>query len=137
MTVSKRPDRVLGPGHDKFWEWCGKQQLRLPRCGRCGYVVWPIMQSCEKCGNEQLVWEQMSGQGRLVSWCTFERDYYAGTLAMPWDTILVELGEGPLFISNPVGFTWKDCKVGMPVQLRFIDCADQAGRFSLPVFAAA
>jgi hypothetical protein len=78
----------------------------------------------------------MSGRGTLVSWCSFERDYYAGTLPLPWDTILVELAEGPLFISNPLGFSWRDCQPGMPVTLQFIDCIDRAGNFRLPVFAA-
>ena len=50
----------------------------------------------------------MSGRGTIASWCTFERDYYYGLLPIPWDTILVELEEGPLFISNPQGFTWRD-----------------------------
>ena len=51
--------------------------------------------------DSNLVWAPMSGRGRIVSWCTFERDYYAGILPIPWETILVELEEGPLFISNP------------------------------------
>jgi hypothetical protein len=79
----------------------------------------------------------MSGDGKIVSWCTFERDYYAGMLPIPWDTILVELKEGPLFLSNPKGFSWQQTRVGMPVRLAFIDCEDSAGTFRLPVFEKA
>jgi len=32
----------------------------------------------------------MSGQGTLISWCTFHQKYYA-MLSVPWDTILVRL----------------------------------------------
>ena len=69
-----------------------------------------------------------------MSWCTFEGDYYNGVLPIPYDTILVELEEGPLFISNPRGFTWWDIKLNMPVKIAFIDCEDSAGAFRLPIF---
>jgi uncharacterized OB-fold protein len=79
----------------------------------------------------------MSGRGKIVSWCTFERDYYGGIMPIPHDTILVELEEGPLFVSNPKGFSWPETKVGMPVTLSFLDCEDSAGAFRLPVFEKA
>jgi uncharacterized OB-fold protein len=130
----KRPDRTLGPGHDEFWAWCNQGELRLQRCADCRGISWPVVEACEHCAGKALAWERLSGRGRIASWCTFERDYYAGLLPIPWDTILIELEEGPLFISNPKGFSWPDIKVGMPVQLAFVPCEDQAGRFSLPVF---
>lgn len=130
----KRPDRTLGPGHDEFWSWCAKGELRLQRCSTCSAIPWPVVAACENCGSTQLKWERMSGRGKIASWCTFERDYYAGVLPIPWDTILVELEEGPLFISNPKGFSWQDISPGMPVSSSFIECEDSAGIFHLPVF---
>jgi hypothetical protein len=93
-----------------------------------------VVQACEHCGGHALSWERMSGHGKIVSWCTFERDYYNGMLPIPWETILVELDEGALFISNPVGLTRKDLKADMPVKLAFSDCEDSFGSFKLPVF---
>jgi uncharacterized protein len=135
--MEKRPDRTLGPGHDDFWAWCGKGELRLQRCAHCGKLSWPVVQACEYCGSTALHWERMSGRGKLVSWCTFERDYYSGALPVPWETILVELDEGPLFVSNPHGFGWRDSEADMRVKLAFIDGADSAGPFRLPVFERA
>jgi uncharacterized protein len=135
--VQRRPDRTLGPGHDLFWVICSYGELRLQRCLDCRKLAWPVVASCEYCGSPELEWALMSGRGKIVGWCTFERDYYAGALPLPWDTILVELEEGPLFISNPKNFSWKDIKPGMPVKLAFIDCEDQAGTFKLPVFEPA
>jgi uncharacterized OB-fold protein len=132
--AQKRPDRVLGAGHDEFWAWCAKGELRLQRCARCGKLVWPVVKACEHCGSEEFSWARMSGRGKIVSWCTFERDYYGGRLPIPWETILVELEEGPLFISNPTDFTWRDINFGMPVRVEFLDCEDSAGTFKLPVF---
>jgi uncharacterized OB-fold protein len=79
----------------------------------------------------------MSGRGKVVSWCTFERDYYEGLFPLPWDTILVELEEGPMFVSNPQDFTWRDITPDMPVELVFIECEDPTGSFRLPIFAKA
>jgi uncharacterized OB-fold protein len=132
--AQRRPNRMRGLGHDEFWAWCHEGQLRLQRCTGCSRISWPVVPVCEYCGGADLVWDPMSGRGRILSWCTFERDYYKGVLPIPWETILVELEEGPLFISNPLGFTWRDIEFNMPVKLAFIDCEDAAGVFRLPVF---
>lgn len=137
--VQQRPDRTLGPKpdgnwHDEFWYWCGQGELRLQRCECCGAISWPVANACEYCSCASLVWERMSGRGTIFSWCTFEQDYYHAVLPLPWETILVELHEGPLFISNPKGFSLNDVEVGMAVKLAFIACEDGSGRFSLPVF---
>ena len=109
--VQKRPDRTLGPGHDEFWAWCARGELRLQRCGDCGGLSWPVVSACEHCDSTKLTWERMSGRGKLVSWCSFDHDYYRGMLPVPYDTILVELAEGPLFISNPSGFGREDIRL--------------------------
>lgn len=133
IVVERRPNRVRGPGHDEFWEFCGKDELRLQRCDACRHISWPPVEACEACGRGELTWDSMSGRGKVVSWCTFERSYYA-EIDVPWDTILVELDEGPLFISNPAGFTNDELTPNAPVAVSFIDCEDDAGAFRLPVF---
>jgi uncharacterized protein len=130
----KRPNRVRGPGHDDFWAWTEQSELRLQRCTACGKVCWPVVKTCEYCGGAELRWEALSGRGKIVSWCTFEHDYYRATLPIPYDTLLVELDEGALFVSNPKGFTWTEIEIGMPVKVAFLECEDDAGPFQLPVF---
>ncbi|MFT3966117.1 MAG: zinc ribbon domain-containing protein [Sphingobium sp.] len=132
--AERRPDRTLGGLHDEFWAHCGRGELRVQRCGACRELQWPVAGACESCGATDLSFVPLSGRGRVISWATFERDYYRGALPIPWDTILVELEEGPLFISNPRGFTWRDIVPDMPVRLAFIDARDSAGPFRLPVF---
>ena len=132
--AQQRPKRTLGERHDDFWAWCDREELRLQQCGHCSRLCWPPVRACEYCGGKELSWQRVSGDGRIASWCTFERDYYQGMLPIPWDTILVELHEGPLFISNPLEFGWRDTTQGMPVRVAFIDCEDSFGPFRLPVF---
>lgn len=129
----RRPNRVTGPGHDEFWSYCDQEELRFQRCGDCAHMAWPPVTECERCGGTGLEWEQVSGEGTLASWCTFERQYYP-EIEVPWDTILVALAEGPLFMSNPVGFTNDEAALGMKVRVGFLDCEDEVGPFRLPVF---
>jgi len=137
MTMTEvRPNRVLGPGHDEFWSYCAEGELRLQRCGACRHISWPPLAACEKCGSEDLAWERLSGRGTVVSWCTFERRYYR-ELPVPWDAIVVELEEGPLFVSNPVGFGATNTTFAMRVQVTFLECEDEVGPFRLPVFEKA
>jgi uncharacterized OB-fold protein len=124
---------VTGPNHDEFWAYCDSGELRIQRCGACEHLTWPPSADCERCGGSELEWELMSGRGSVVSWCTFEQRYYA-ELDVPYDTILVELDEGPLFTSNPHGFTNDDLTLGDRVEVAFIECEDDAGAFHLPVF---
>ena len=132
----KRPNRTLGPVHDDFWAYCDKGELRLRRCTDCRHIAWPPVQACESCGSSSQTWEPLSGRGKVISWCTFEHRYYQ-EIPIPWEAILVELEEGPLFVSNPKGFAWQDITPNMPVKLTFIDCEDDAGAFRLPVFEKA
>jgi uncharacterized protein len=132
--TQKRPDRTLGEGHDTFWDWCGKGELRLQRCESCNHLTWPVVRKCEACGTRGFTWEKMSGRGKVVSWSTFQQDYYGGILPVPYDTVLVELEEGPLFLSNPHGLGWQDMTPDMPVKVAFVPAEDSAGAFNLPVF---
>jgi uncharacterized OB-fold protein len=132
--AERRPNRVLRPVDEQFWKFCSDGELRLQRCDDCAHLSWPPVEACERCGQAHLNWELLSGRGTVASWCTFERRYY-DILPVPWETILVRLDEGPLFLSNPAGFARGDTTANMPVRVDFIDCEDDHGTFSLPVFA--
>jgi uncharacterized protein len=129
----RRPNRTLGPPHDDFWAFCARDEFRLQRCQRCLHFAWPPRSECERCGAQDLAWEEVSGRGTIVSWCCLEQRYYP-ELPTPWDVILVELEEGPLFVANPRGFGAADVRAQMLVRVTFIDCEDDAGAFRLPVF---
>jgi len=135
--AEKRPDRTLGPLDAQFWDFCDRGELRLQRCADCTRLFWPPVLVCDTCGTWNLSWERMSGRGKVLSGCsTFERAYYP-ELPVPWDCILVELEEGPLFLSNPKGFSQLEITRDLRVQVAFIACEDAFGAFHLPVFERA
>lgn len=129
----RRPNRTLGGAHDQFWQFCENRELRLQRCSDCAAFAWPPGDRCEQCGGLDLEWRPVAGTGKLQSWATFEKKYF-DILPVPWDTILVELDEGPLLVSNPSDLSRDDMVVNMPVRVEFLDCEDDNGEFRLPVF---
>jgi hypothetical protein len=51
-----------------------------------------------------------------------------------WNVVALELAEGPLFISWPVGIEPSDFREGMTLELWWTDAADRFGEYNLPVF---
>ena len=134
--AEKRPPRVMGAGHDTFWDWCNRGELAIQRCQSCGHRPWPVIETCEECGG-QLEFEPVSGKGALVSWCSFHQPYYGELMPVPYDTIVVALEEGPYFVANPQGFTISEATDGMAVKVSFLECVDEHGAYRLPVFERA
>ncbi len=134
MTEKRPPRSLLNDADRQFWDHCAHGELRTQKCNACGYSAFPPFEACEACGSDDLSWQKLSGNGKLASWCSIERDYYKGAIPLPWDTILVELDEGPWFISNPHGFSNADAELDMPLRVVFIDCEDEHGAYRLPVF---
>jgi uncharacterized protein len=132
--TQKCPNRTLGAGHDEFWAGCAEGELRIQHCAACDKHSWPVVAACEHCSSAELSWQKMSGKGKIVSWCSFVQDYYRAMMLVPYDTIMVELDEGPIFMSNPAGFSYDDIALNMPVAVTYIDAEDGAGAFKLPVF---
>ena len=131
--MEQRPNRVLGGNHTKFWEYCHDGEMRLQQCTDCGSWMWPPTTVCDECLSDNLEWMAVSGRGTIRSYCTFERRYY-DVLPTPWTVVLVKLDEGPEFISNPKDIPIDQVREGLAVRLTTIDCADEHGEFSLPVF---
>jgi uncharacterized OB-fold protein len=96
-----------------------------------------VVKTCEYCGADALSWDRMSGKAKLVSWCSFERDYYNGLLPLPWETIIVELDEGAMVISNPAGLAPDEYQLDLPMKVAFLECEDEGGTYKLPVFEKA
>ena len=131
--TQQRPDRVLGGGHTEFWDHCKEGTMRLQQCDDCSSWMWPPAPVCDGCLSSSLTWSPVSGLGTIHAYCVFERSYFT-SLPAPWPVILVELEEGPIFVSNPHDIGLEDLSVGLPVKVDFLDCVDRHGDYALPVF---
>jgi uncharacterized OB-fold protein len=131
--MQRRPNRTLRSVDEPFWRHCADDELWLQRCHDCGRLQWPPVDDCQPCGTSDLDWERVSGAGVIRSSGRYGRQYLS-ECPVPWDVVLVELNDGPLFIANPVGFDSETVTDGLPVAVTFIDAVDDHGAFRLPVF---
>ena len=131
-----RPTRAMDPYAEQFWSYTQKKELRLQQCSECGKFRWPPGPACDKCLSDAFEWTATSGRGKVMSWTTFRRGYFQEYPA-PHTIIVLELDEGPLFVSYPVEVEVPALKEGMTLSLRWADGQDKFGEYNLPVFGPA
>lgn len=130
----ERPLPTITPLTAPFWENARNNVLALQYCEACGDVRLPPLPVCPKCLSARQAWRPASGDGRLQSWIVFHRAYWDGMKeAVPYPVCLVELAEGPIFLSNLVGDRGK-ARLGAPVRVTFEKVSDA---ITLPQFALA
>ena len=137
-----RPPRRLDPYAEQFWEFTKSKEFRLQRCSECGKFRWPPSPTCDQCLSEGFEWAPAAGRGTLLSWVIFRRQYFH-EYPSGHHAAIVELDEGPLFITTPVdrnGAGIKDSqglRDGLRMELDWADAQDQFGEYWLPVFKPA
>lgn len=114
-----------------FWEACRRHEFLLQRSSRSGRYHWPAVCDPET-GREGMDWVPASGRG-VVHTFTIIHQAFRSELAdrVPYNVVVVELEEGPLFHSNVVGCPNDAIHVGMPVEVVFDDVSEEV---TLPRF---
>ena len=97
-----RPVRAMDPYAEQFWAFTRERELRLQQCAACGKFRWPPGPTCDRCLSDDFAWSALSGRATVLSWTTFHRGYFP-EYPPPHTIVALELAEGPLFISSPVG----------------------------------
>ena len=126
----------MDPYAEQFWTFTEQQELRLQRCGECGRFRWPPGPVCDQCLSEDYAWEEVSGRGRLLSWVIYRRRYFPEYPA-PHTVLMVELDEGPLFVTQPIDIETHALRDGLAMELGWVDGEDSFGAYQLPVFSPA
>ena len=126
----------MDPYAEQFWTFTEQQELRLQRCGECGRFRWPPGPVCDQCLSEDYAWEEVSGRGTLLSWVIYRRRYFPEYPA-PHTVLMVELDEGPLFVTQPIDIETHALRDGLAMELGWLDGEDSFGVYQLPVFSPA
>ena len=102
-----------------FWEGLRRGEIVLKRCNGCGYYIHTPAPVCRNCLSTDIGNARMSGRGKVYSFIVthhvvtpgFEDD-------APYVVALVELEEqeGLRLVTNIVGCSPGDVRVGMPVE---------------------
>jgi uncharacterized protein len=117
-----------------FWAGGVAGELRMQRCHACGHIRYPISTICPRCLSGEAFWESVSGLGTVQTFVVFERAYNeAWQDQVPYVVALIELDEGPVFLSNVVGVAPAQVSVGQRVAAVF-DRRSADGDAALPQF---
>lgn len=121
-TESPTRGRETGP----FWDALDEGRFVLPRCDRCGHVVWYPRQFCPSCHTMGVSWFEASGRGTVYSFTVTRQAYGEWKDAVPYVIAYVELEEGPRVLTNVVGCDPDTLAIGDEVTL-VIDRAPEGG----------
>lgn len=94
--------RIMTLYDGPMWESIEREKMALPRCGACGTFRYPPGPICAECHSMDYEWTEVSGDGTILSWVVFHRQYFDDH-PQPYNAIAVRLAEGPIVISNLVG----------------------------------
>jgi len=114
-----------------FWNGCLQRELLFQRCSSCRAALFNPAWMCRVCGSTALAWEASTGAGAVYSW-TIAHVASSPDFKVPYAPAIVALDEGFHIISNIIGCTDKDIRVGLRVRVEFHDVG---GGFMLPYFA--
>jgi uncharacterized OB-fold protein len=96
----------------------------------CSKLRHPPRPRCDKCGSYDWDTQQASGKGTVYSFVVV---HYPQVPAFDYPLAigLIELEEGTRLVADIVGIEAKDVKVGMPVEVEWIEHDDD---LTLPAF---
>ena len=122
-----RPLPVPDEQSREFWAAAARAQLVVQRCESCGWYAYPPVFVCRTCHSAEFYWNRVSGIGRVRSWTVVQDAFLPGFAdEVPYVIGDIELVEQPglRMITQLIGLTAGELKVGLPVTVRFQDLAE-------------
>ena len=127
-----RPLPTPDPATEPYWAAAREHRLSMPRCEACGEFHFYPRPICPHCGTARLAWADVSGNGTVYSFTVVQRAPSPAFADMvPYVVAIVALDEGPHLMSNIVGCSAEQVRIGMRVQVTFLDSGKE---LSLPLF---
>lgn len=115
-----------------FWEALKRHEFVLRKCQECGQFHHPPRRYCPTCWSENVEWATASGNGTLYTYTIARREAHPRFKdAVPYVIAVIELAEGPRFLSNLVDSDIESLQIGLPVQIVYDDVTPEA---TLPKF---
>ncbi len=106
----------------EYWAACRRHELLIQRCSDCATHQFYPRLVCASCSGRSLQWVRASGLGTLRTFAIVRRPVSQAYAAeVPYVVALVELREGPTMMSNVVGCSVDEVRIGMPVEVVFDD----------------
>ncbi len=135
----ERPERLPLPEPSEeampFFEALKEEELRVPKCAKCGRLSYPPRAMCPDCQSFDFEWAPVSGRGTIYSYVVTHQAIHPALVGhTPLATVEVELEEGPRITSNLVDVPPDAIEIGMAVEVVFEKINDEV---TLPLFRRA
>jgi uncharacterized OB-fold protein len=119
---------------DAFFDAAREGKLLIQRCGSCDRHQFYPRQVCVHCGSADVEWTEASGRGTVHTFTVIHQQGMPGWRdETPYVAAVIDLDEGVRMTSNVVGVDAADVKIGMSVQVTYVD----EGTYVLPRFEPA
>jgi uncharacterized protein len=133
MIEYKKPLPLITSVDKPFWEAAKRHELLAYRCLNCG-AYYSVVIECVKCSAPHMEWVRVSGKGKVYTYTVYHQLYNpVWKEDIPYNAAWVQLDEGPLILTNIVGFKNEDLHVGLPVEVTYDDVTEEV---TLPKFKA-
>lgn len=142
LTTYSRPEFRLAPSPSSesvaFWTGGQRGELLIYRCQNCKHYFHPPGPACFRCRATDVEPEPVSGLATVAAY-TINRQPWIPGLEPPYIVAMVELDDEPdvRLITNVVGVSLDDIRVGLPVEVFFEDwpaAGEEDTRVWLPLF---
>lgn len=112
------PRPAAGPITAPFWQGCARGELLFQRCESCGEANFPPVEHCRWCLSAELAWRPSVGKGEVYSFAVVHRAVTPAFHA-PYAPAIVTVAEGYQMLSNIIGLSPSQLRIGLPVVVRF------------------
>ena len=107
-----------------FWAATAEGRVHLPRCDRCGLVIWYPREHCPD-DHGSVTWVDLSGRGSIYSFTVVRRGATGPWREHPdYVVAYVELDEGPRLLTNIVDCDPEALSIGAAVEAVFDDTGE-------------
>ena len=116
----------------EYWDACKRHELVIQKCSDCGSYRFYPLPICHNCGSMNFEWHKVSGKGTIYSWTkVWHAADETWKQEIPYILAVMELAEQPglLIPGNLLEYDEKDIRIGMPVEVTFVDVTEE---ISLP-----
>jgi uncharacterized protein len=115
-----RPRPALTPDNAFWFEGARMHRLLIQRCASCGTLRHPPRPMCAECRSYEWDVVDASGRGTIYSYVV---NHYPQVPAFvyPLAVGLIELEEGTRLVANVIGIEPGDIRIGMPVEVEWVD----------------
>jgi uncharacterized protein len=126
----RRPRPALTQDNAFWFEGAREHRLLIQRCASCGKLRHPPGPMCPQCRSYEWDTIEASGRGTIYSYVVNHHPQVP-PFGYPLAIGLIELEEGTRLVANVIGIDPDDIRIGMPVEVEWVDHDPD---LSLPAF---